>query len=277
MKKKATAGLAAFLALTTSCAFAADILPVEAPEAVDAGRPLWALQITPYMWAAGLKGDISPFRRAPTIPVEKSFGDIFDDLNFGGFVNLWARYDRFVFSGDAMYTSTTDAHSFGSIPQLPGWTGPYPSSADVDVDTRQFTSTLTGGYRVLDVSGTTLDLLGGLRIWHVSNRVKVGGLVNTTYVSASHKESFSWVDPVIGARLFHGLTDRLSFHLQADVGGFDVGSKITYQALATFNYILTDHLSTSVGYKVLGVDYRHDGHVFDTKLHGPVLGMTYRF
>lgn len=277
MNRKANAGLAAIFALSTSCAFAADVLPVEAPAAVDAGRPLWALQVTPYVWAAGLKGDISPFRRAPTIPVEKSFGDIVDDLNFGGFTNVWARYDRFVFSGDVMYTSTTDAESFGSIPHLPGWPGPYPSSADVDVDTKQFTSTLMGGYRVLDIPDTTLDILGGLRIWHVSNRVTVGGLVNNTYVSASHKESFGWVDPVIGARLFHGLTDRLSFQMQADIGGFDVGSKFTYQALATFNYTVTEHLSVSAGYKALSVDYSHDGHVFDTTLHGPVLGMTYRF
>lgn len=277
MNRKATAGLAGFFALSASCAFAADILPVEAPAAVDAGRPLWALQVTPYVWAAGLKGDISPFRRAPSIPVEKSFGDIVDDLNFGGFTNVWARYDRFVFSGDVMYTSTTDAESFGNIPHLPGWAGPYPSSADVDVDTKQFTSTLMGGYRVLDIPDTTLDILGGLRIWHVSNRVTVGGLVNNTYVVASHKESFGWVDPVIGARLFHGLTDRLSFQMQADIGGFDVGSKFTYQALATFNYTVTEHLSVSAGYKALSVDYRHDGHVFDTTLHGPVLGMTYRF
>lgn len=50
--------------------------------------PNWALQVTPYMWAAGLDGHISPFRRGPTIGVEKSFSDVMDDLNFGGFVNI---------------------------------------------------------------------------------------------------------------------------------------------------------------------------------------------
>lgn len=271
MMMRTTAGFAALLALTGSV-LAADVLPpVAQPVAVEAERPLWAFQVTPYMWAAGLKGDISPFRRAPTIPVEKDFGDILDDLNFGGFINVWGRYDRFVFSGDIMYTSTTDSHSFGNIPQLPGL--PPVASADVDVDTKQFTFTLAAGYRVFDVPGTTLDLLGGVRIWHVSNKVTV----DAGFISASHKESFGWVDPVVGARLFHGLTDKLSFQMQADVGGFDVGSKFTYQALATFNYTFTDHLSASVGYKVLSVDYDHDGHVFDTTLHGPVLGLTYRF
>ncbi len=271
MNRKATAGLAGFFALSASCALAADILPVETPAAVDAGRPLWALQITPYVWAAGLKGDISPYRVGPTIPVEKSFGDILDDLNFGGFTNAWARYDRFVFSGDVMYTSTTDAESFGNIPSFPG--NPGITSADIRIDTAQFTSTLMAGYRVVDVPGTTLDLLGGARIWHVSNKITAQALG----AAVSHKESFGWVDPVIGARLFHGLTDRLSLQMQADIGGFDAGSRFTYQALATFNYTVTQHLSVSAGYKALSVDYRDDGHVFDTTLHGPVLGMTYRF
>ncbi len=271
MTAKSIAGLAALFAMAAPSAMAADVLPVEVPAVVDTARPLWSFQVTPYMWAAGLKGDISPYRVAPTIPVEKSFGDIFDDLNFGGFINLWGRYDRFVFSGDLMYTNTTDARSLADIPPFHG--NPGITSADVSIDSAQFTSTLAAGYRVLDVPGTTLDLLGGVRIWRISNRITgtAGG------ITVSHKESFNWVDPVIGARLFHGLTDRLSFQMQADIGGFDVGSKFTYQALATLNYILTDHLSTSVGYKVLSVDYRHDGHVFDTTLHGPVLGLTYRF
>ena len=62
----------------------------EEPVAAADVSPTWALQITPYMWAAGIKGDISPFRRAPTIGIEKSFSDVMDDLNFGGFVNVWA-------------------------------------------------------------------------------------------------------------------------------------------------------------------------------------------
>ena len=54
-----------------------------APLAVE--RPDWTLQVTPYMWAAGLDGNISPFQRAPTIHIEKSFSDVMEDLNFGGF------------------------------------------------------------------------------------------------------------------------------------------------------------------------------------------------
>lgn len=268
----------------TQAAYAADATldqPEErTPEAVES--PNWALQITPYMWAAGLEGNISPFRRAPTIEVEKSFSDVLDDLNFGGFVNIWGRYERFVFSGDVMYVDTTDSHGTGPLPalQIPGLGVTIPPGASVDakVDTKQFMATLQGGYRVLDTPQFTLDALAGARFWHISNDVTVTArhpAIGTR--SASHGESFGWVDPVVGARAFLPLTEKLSFQAQADIGGFGAGSDLTWSALATVNYVFTDHLSASVGYKVLDVDYNHDGHVYDTQLSGPVLGMTWRF
>lgn len=276
---------AVFVALSlcgAQAAYAADATLPEEPAPQVEERPAWAMQITPYMWAAGLEGDISPFRRAPTIEVEKSFSDVLDDLNFGGFVNIWGRYERFVFSGDVMYVDTTDSHGAGPLPalQIPGLGVPIPPGADVDakVDTKQFMATLQGGYRVIETPQFTLDALVGARFWYISTDVSVTAshpAIGTR--SASHGESFGWVDPVIGARVFLPVTDKLSLQAQADIGGFGAGSDLTWSALATVNYTFTDHLSASVGYKVLSVDYDHGGHVYDTRLAGPVLGMTYRF
>ncbi len=250
------------------------------PIAVDPQN--WALQITPYLWASGLDGRLSPFRRAPTIHVEKSFSDVMEDLNFGGFVNVWGRYDRFVVSGDIMYVDTTGSHGAGPLPalQIPGLGVAIPPGASVDakVDTKQFMATLQGGYRVIDTPQFTLDALAGARFWHISNDVTVTAshpAIGSR--SASHGEDFGWVDPVIGARAFVSLTEKLSLQTQADIGGFGAGSKLTWSALATVNYTLTDHLSASGGYKVLSVDYDHGGHVYDTRLSGPVVGVTYRF
>lgn len=262
-------------------AYAADTVAPEEP-ALEVARPAWALQITPYMWAAGLEGDISPFRRAPTIHVDKPFSDVIDDLNFGGFVNVWGRYDRFVLSGDMMYVDTTDNHGSGPLPalQIPGLGIAIPPGARVDakVDTKQFMATLQGGYRIIDTPQFTLDALGGVRFWHISNDVTVTAshpAIGSR--SATHRESFGWVDPVVGVRAFLPLTEKLSLQAQADVGGFGAGSDLTWSALATANYTVTEHLSLSAGYKILKVDYDHGGHVYDTSLSGPVLGMTWRF
>ncbi len=263
-------------------AYAADAVPAQPEEAapVAAERPGWAVKITPYMWAAGLDGRISPFRRGPTIGVEKSFSDVLDDLNFGGFVNVWARYDRFVFSGDIMYVDTTDGHGAGPLPafQLPNGTPvPAGTTIDAEVDTKQFTATLQGGYRVIDTPGFTLDALAGARFWHISNDVTLTVGLGGGSVTGSYGESFGWVDPLAGLRAFLPLTEKLSVQAQADIGGFGAGSDLTWSALATVNYTFSDHLSASAGYKVLDVDYDHGGHVYDTRLSGPVLGMTWRF
>ena len=261
-------------------AYGADAALDAPQEHVSAAAPNWALQVTPYMWAAGLDGHISPFRRGPAIGVEKSFSDVWDDLNFGGFVNIWGRYDRFVFSGDIMYVDTTDGHGTGPLPAftIPG-VGTIPPGGNIDakVDTKQFTATLMGGYRVIDTPQFTLDALGGARFWHISNDVTLTGSLGPVSGSVSHGESFGWVDPLVGLRAFLPLTEKLSLQGQADIGGFGAGSDLTWSALATVNYVFNDRLSASVGYKVLDVDYDHGGHVYDTRLSGPVLGMTYRF
>jgi hypothetical protein len=134
-------------------------------------------------------------------------------------------------------------------------------------------ATLQAGYRVVDTPKFTLDALGGIRFWHISNDVTVSALG----LSRSYGESFNWVDPLVGTRALLRLTDKLSLQAQADIGGFGAGSELTWSVLGTVNYVLTDHLSVSAGYKALHVDYDRDGYVFDSRLNGPVLGVTYRF
>lgn len=269
-ERAAGAVLAALFALC-----AAPLAHAGAADDVDPGSPERAdraLQVTPYLWAAGLDGTVSPFRRAPAIGVEKSFSDVVDALEFGGFVNLWLRRGPFVFSGDVMYVDTSDAHAFGPLPPLPV---PIPPGTVVEgrVDSRQFTATVQGGYRVVDTADFTLDVLAGLRAWRVSNDVTVSALG----MSRRYGERFDWLDPVVGLRAFRRLPGAWSLQAQVDAGGLDVGADSTWSALATVNYATTGRLSMSLGYKVLDVDYDHDGYVYDVRLKGPVLGLTWRF
>ncbi len=254
----------------------------EQPTRVPRDAAAWTAQITPYLWATGLSGKVSPFQKAPTLGVEKSFSDVLGDLNGGGFVNVWARRDRFVLSADVMYVSTTDAHGEGPLPafQLPGIGIAIPPGASVDakVDSKQFTAALQGGYRVVDTPAFTLDVLAGARIWHISNDVTVtASHPAIKSLTAKHGESFHWVDPLAAVRAFLPITQRLSLHVQADVGGFGAGSNHTWSSLAAVNYVFSDRLSASVGYKTLNVDYDRGGHVYDVRMRGPVLGLTYRF
>ncbi len=264
--KVACVGLAAILTGWAGAAGAAD---AASEELQPVGAPDWIVQVTPYLWASGMKGDISPFSRAPTIHVDESFSDILKDLDFGGFLNVWARRDRFVLSADLMYVDLSDATVIGTLPVI----GEIPGGLSASLDSVQFNATLQAGYRVVDTPRFTFDVLGGGRFWYISNDLTV----QYADFSRSHGEDFNWIDPLVGARAFYNVTDRLSVMGQADIGGFGVGSDFTWQALGTVNYRFNDNWAVSAGYKVLSVDYDDDGHVFDATLSGPVLGFTYRF
>ena len=224
-----------------------------------------AFQITPYLWVTGLKGDLSPFKRGPSMGIEKSFSDVWHDLNAGGFLNLWARRDRYVLSGDLLYVDTSESEIVQGLPLLGALEG--------TVDSRLFMASLQGGYRVYQSGQASLDLLAGGSFWHVGTRAHL----QSRPFSVSHKENVNWVDPLIGLRVFYRFTDRFSVQAQGSLGGFVAGSRHSHQAVATVNYDWNEKLSVAIGYKVLDVDYRRGGHVFDTRMSGPVLGLSWRF
>jgi hypothetical protein len=75
----------------------------------------------------------------------------------------------------------------------------------------------------------------------------------------SAEKSVSWVDPLVFARLRHRFAPGLNFFVSGDVGGFDVGSKFSWQVLAALDYEFcrsrTVTWSAMLGYKALSVDY----------------------
>lgn len=254
-------------AVTAAPAFAgqgAGTEPAEAPASS------WVFQMTPYVWASGMSADVSPFRRAPTIRAEKSFGEVLEDLNGAGFVNLLFRKDRFVFSSDVMFVSLTEVTVVGALPIV----GPIPPIS-ATLDTKQFTSTLLAGYRLVDAPAFTFDVLGGARLWRLSNEVEV----NAIGESRRLEEAFGWGDPVVAGRGFIRFNDKVSALLYGDVGGFDIGgaSQTTWRLLTTLNYSFNRRWAISGGYNAIGVDYSSDDHVFDAVLSGPAVGLTIRF
>lgn len=246
--------------------------PAAAPPGagVPVPTPDQAFQISPYVWASGVSGRVSPFRRTPTVPLDLSFGELLDDLRFGGFVMAYARRDRFVATADVLYVDLAERQDIRALPGL----GPTPGLS-ARVESTQFAAALMAGWRAAEGPRGTLDLLAGARFWSISTEVsaRTGGLAR------SWSEDFSWIDPILGFRALlplalPSLGDRLSALVQADAG---VGPRETWGALAALNLALGDRAAVSLGYKALSVDYDQGGHVFDATLRGPALGLTWRF
>lgn len=240
---------------TALAAFAALASPAQAQdeEASDGGG-----QVTIYGWLAGATGEFTPFAGAPSLEFNNSFGEALEDLDAAFFASGQFRRDRFVVIADVSYASLSRE---GIVP--PG----IPASGEVS----QLAITALAGLRVEDDADLKVDLLAGARLWNLDGRVEVP----LAGVSAAPDRTF--VDPVVAARVNIGLAPRLSAIVNADIGGFGIGSDFTYQVVGTLNYRIARSTWVSAGWRHLHLDYEDAGTAFEGSQTGPLLGVTQRF
>jgi hypothetical protein len=104
-------------------------------------------------------------------------------------------------------------------------------------------------------------------------------LLAGTFLSASGRKE--WIDPFMGARMELSLKEKFNLSLRGDVGGFDVGSKITYNAMGLIGYNISRVVSFWLGYRVLDVNYESGGGFnkfqYDMTMYGPITGIVFRF
>jgi hypothetical protein len=219
----------------------------------------WRVRVTPYLWGSGLKGRIGIRERFAD--VDASFGDIFDRLNFGFTGLVDAGRDRFTILTDLVYMNLSDDRATA---------GPLFSS--VDATQKFFVLAPLGGYRVAGSEDSSLDLLGGIRFWHMKGELEFEpGLLEERDVSGSR----NWVDGIFGLRGRYRLTSSWSISGYGDIGGG--GSNLTYQILGAASADLGNRIALVFGYRYLNVVYNKDRFLFDTGMGGPVLGVAFKF
>jgi opacity protein-like surface antigen len=128
---------------------------------------------------------------------------------------------------------------------------------------------------LINYERVSLDLLTGGRIWKLSNTLTLSpGALPGVELDLDE----SWIDPIAGARIFIDLSERLLLQARGDVGGFQVSSDFTWQALGTLGYRFSDRFTLRAGYRHLDVDFENDdGFIYDVKMSGPILGGTIAF
>lgn len=224
----------------------------------------WEFSAAPNLWLAGLKGDVGIVSQVEPVGVDLSFGDILGALKFGAMGSFEARNGRFVASADVIYMSlgTSDNIEIREVDFL---------NAELDVKT--FISTLTAGYRAVDQDRLFMDVFAGGRIISMKTSLDLQGPRR----SFSGSKSETWVDPVIGARFQAPLGPDWSVTTYGDVGGFGVGSHLTWQLLGLVQYDLSRSWTLTAGWRHLDIDYENNGFVFDAAMDGPIIGVVYRF
>jgi len=260
--------LAAFLAVfLTMTALAADISdPIPETELPIVSKN-WDVLFGIYGWYTFVDGDVG-VGRTPTSPVGISTGDILGSVQGGATLRAEATFQqRWSAILDVIYAnlgeSTTTPLTGGKL------------------DTEVIQLVIEGflGHRVWQNGSTWAEVYAGGRYWDFDISMNGQG---TIIGSFDLDRGDRWIDPVVGVRAFHDITDKWFIGIRADIGGFGVGSDFSWSAKPTLGYNFNPTWSVALQYNALYVDYdngksgtgRFD---YDTITHGPLLGVVARF
>lgn len=247
------------------------------PAAPEAAEQLvsdeWQFQVTPYLWALALDGDVTVkgVESSPSV----SFKEIFDNLDYALMVEGEARKGRIGIYANAIYASLSDDDEASGV------------RLRVDAD---FVWAGAGGfYRLGPWSLTSepgssgpqvvVDPYAGARVTYLSTKLKIrsGG--------PQGEQDKTWVDPIVGLRTIWQLAPQWSVTALGDIGGFGAGSEFTWQAAGMVGYRFglfgDDNARVMAGYRALYQDYK-SGHgssefKWDMTLHGPLLALAIGF
>jgi opacity protein-like surface antigen len=232
----------------------------------------WQYELTPYLWASGMKGDVQA-GRLPKTSVDMSFSDILDNLDFGLMGAFEARKGRWGLLFDGIYMKVSDsATASRSGP------GPIGATASAHAEAQVEQTMLAGavGYRVTE-GQVPVDVIGGLRYTKIDVDAEINASLFALSGTVKRSGDLDWIDPYVGLRVQYPLNERWSLLGYADVGGFGVGSDFTWQGVAGVNYEFSKTIAAKFGYRYLRVDYDKDNTLYEMRNDGLYLGAGIRF
>ena len=215
----------------------------------------------PYLFASGFSGTIGA--RGRTVEVDASFADVLKNLELGVMGTFEAKKGKLIFVGDLIWTRLSAERN------TPG--GAF-NTAEVDVNLFIFDPEI--GYRVYESQKGSFDLLGGVRIWSVKNRLDV---TSGTLPGFEVEQRKTFAAPVVG---FHGilnLSPKFFLSTKFDIGG-GLGPDFTTQFYGGVGYRIKPNIALIGGYRFMKVDYDDEtGFVYNTNMSGLLFGAKFNF
>jgi len=234
------------------------VLTLVAPQATaQASSNEWQFAIAPYLWAAGMDGTLTIADQGQDVDVP--FSTVIDNLDLAFMGHFDMRNERWVLSSDLIFVDLEHEENLtnGTV------------TAGMDMTLIE----LAGGYRV----SPAVAVLGGARWVDMGAKLRYTGEV----AGDDGDRSKSWVDPLIGVHVFAPLSERWFLGLRGDVGGFGVGSELTWQAYADIGFKASNVVSLILGYHALDIDYEDGDRLqyfgLDLLVSGPQLGVAFTF
>lgn len=260
----------------------------------------WAFTFAPYGWLTFLSGTETV--KGQSVAVHSNAFELFAAsqslISFMAYSEL--RYqDRVGFFADLVYANLTAGKNAARSFSAPGVSGSAIASASVSYETLTLQFGLAYEVARIDAGAgrTAFDVILGGRWWYqrVDLTLNTYGAVSVTApnltLSASRTQvsarsgTIGWVDPLVGFRVRHALAPGQDILLEADLGGFGIGSRISAEAQLAYSFGFGKAMGVGwagvLGYRALYVDYSRGAgsSAFEMNLlqHGPLLGVRGRF
>ncbi len=231
-----------------------------APKPQPSPDPGWEFSVAPYFFLASLDGTVGVVGQQAQ--VNARFRDLFRNLDFAAMGQFEARKGNWSILVDGQYMSLSGER-----------VTPSPFFGDIDVEVKEAIVEPSVAYRVLKTERGSIDVLGGVRFWHVNTHLtfqpRILPLVDV-------EGSKNWADPIVGARGAVGLSPRTFAFGRFDVGGFGAASDFTGQVLGGVGFQVKPRVALVGGYRYLRVDYVNEGFVFKTAMNGIILGAKFK-
>ena len=223
----------------------------------------WQFAIAPYVWLAGIDGSMTiGGQEAGGGSVD--FDHIIDSLDFAFMGHFDMRNEHWVISSDLIFMDLGGSKDFVEGDDTEG-------TVSTGFDATLFE--LVGGYRV----SPAVTLLAGARLVDMGMSISWEGTLEDRRLDASK----TFVDPLVGLHVFAPLSQKWWFGFRGDVGGFGVGSELTWQAYADIGFRVSHVVSVLAGYHVIDMEYESATDVvpveLDIQVSGPQIAVAFTF
>ena len=210
----------------------------------------WTFDLSLYGLAAGMSGNVAV--KGVPADVDVGFDKVWENLKFGAMGSARVGYGPWALSTEVIYMD------------LEAGKGPFTATA------QQWLVQPALEYRVCPYFAA----YAGTRY----NNINLG-LKGPLGISPSGTQD--WWDPIVGGLVSLPIWKTISFHVKGDIGGFGVGSDLTWQAYPYFNWQISKLASVQAGYRLLYTDYETGSGLnrfkYDMLTSGPQVGFTLHF
>jgi hypothetical protein len=249
------------------------------PAMAQAQEERWTFALTPYLWLPNVNGTLKyePTAGGGAPAVDNGPNNYLENLSMALMLSGEARKGRWSVISDLIYLRFDSEKSNVSSIDFGG----SRVDANADIGTKSSLKglewTIAASYAALQSPGWTLEVLGGVRYFHIDAKSdwQLTGPIGSFPASGSVSRSTDLWDPIVGVRgrVRWGEGAWFSpYYLDVGTGS----SELTWQSLVGIGYGFKWG-DLVLAYRTLFYDQSDDKLLQDFRFSGATLGASFRF